>query len=353
MAPTKRTRSNTPSKSPRTRTSGAAESTMLPSLLLGKIGNPVLVLLAGYPDDMSSGWGLANLKSLSEEYRLICLALPGYEKPRTAVRRWGWDLPEIVELLHNTIHFHLAEENVTEYSMIVHDWGAYLGMCYQNKYPEEIKKMVLFDVGIVTKPPLLDSLRIVFYQWYFALSFAFSQLFSVTLANVFLLFFFLFISWTPLGPCPHDQVPRHRAEIDIQQGYPYWYFWFGPNGYIRKGPRNMLRPSLTKLLAPIPLANNSAASSSSSPSSASASASAGKKTSTATVLSSKMKTRTCPVFFMYGTKKNVMFHSEHFVDTLNKTEGCRVKSYDCGHWVILSQHNAEIMKQMKIFLGSN
>ena len=302
----------------------------------------MLVLLAGYPDDMSSGWGLANLKSLSEEYRLICLALPGYDKPRTAIRSWGWDLPEIIEALHHTIHFHLAEENATSYSMIIHDWGAYLGLCYQNKYPEEIKKIVLFDVGIVTKPPLVDSLRILFYQWYFALSYAFSQVFSVTLANMYLLFFYLFISWTPLGPCPHDTVPRPREEVDIQQGYPYWYFWFGPNGYIRKGPRNMMRPSLTKLLAPIPVADG-----------LSNVSGRGKPSSTATVLSSKSKTRTCHVFFMYGTKKNVMFHSKHFVDTLSKTEGCRVKAYDCGHWVILSKHNSEIMKQMKIFLGSN
>ena len=336
MAPVKRSRSNTPSKG-RKVAATAAGGNLLPCLQLGKKGNPVLVLLAGYPDDMSSGWGLTNLKTLSEEYRLICLALPGYDKPRTAVRSWGWDLPEIVEVLHHTIQFYLAEENVTTYSMIVHDWGAYLGLCYQNIYPQEINKMVLFDVGIVTKPPLLDSLRIVFYQWYFALSFAFSQLFSVTIANVSLLFFFLFVSWTPLGPCPHDRVPRPRQEVDIQQAYPYWYFWFGPNGYIRKGPRNMMRPSLTKLLAPISLTNGT---STSSPSSASA-------------VSTKLKTRKCPVFFMYGTQKNVMFHSKHFVDTLNKTEGCRVKGFACGHWVILSKHNEEIMKQMKQFLGAN
>jgi pimeloyl-ACP methyl ester carboxylesterase len=326
MSTSKRSRSATPPRVKKGASNEKLKAPILPNLILGSKGKPILIFLAGYPDDCTSGWGIDNLKSLSADYRLICLALPGYDFPRKNIQPWGWDLPAILQMLHETIEKLLAEENASTYSLIVHDWGSYIGMCYQNRHPERILKMIAFDVGI-TKPTIVEGLRIMFYQWYFAFSFLFSQVFSVTIANLSLLFFFYFISWTPLGPCPQDIVPRPRTEVDIQQAYPYWYFWFGPNGVLRSGLKNMPKPSLTKLLAPIPVKSEG-------------------KSAVSTY-------RKCPIFFMYGTKKNVMFHSKFFIETLYKTEGCRVKSFDCGHWIILSKHRHEVLTDMRTFLGSS
>lgn len=279
---------------------------MLPSTIFGEKGKDVIVMLAGFPDDTLSGWGASNIESMAKEYRVICLCLPGYDNPKENIKAWGWDLPEIMDMLHTTIEYHIAEEGASSYNLIVHDWGAFFGLCYQNVHPERIKRLVLFDIGVVTKPPLMDMLRIVFYQWYFALTYAISQLLSKFIAKMILLFFFLFISWTPLAPCPWDKPPRNRNEVDVQQCYPYWYFWFGKHGYLRLGPKKMLRPVFP----------------------------------------------TCPTFFAYGKKKNVMFHGKSFEDRLHKTDGCRVRAYDCGHWILTSVERPTVLIDIMQFLGA-
>ena len=42
----------------------------------------------------------------------------------------------------------------------------------------------------------------------------------------------------------------------------------------------------------------------------------------------------CPMLFIYGARKPFLFHSSQWADTLAARPGCRVISFDTGHWVM-------------------
>ena len=290
----------------------ATEQTLCPSFCLGDKNSDLLILLAGFPDNETSSWGAANLDELAKKHRLICLCLPGYDKPTTdgAIRSWGWDLPEVSDIIHNTIEKLLEDEVQDKYTLLCHDWGAFFGMVHQNKHPERIKKIVLFDIGVVKKPPVLDALRIVFYQWWFAAAFVVSQLsptgFFRWAGDLLMIVFKVFFSWNIIAPT-NETVPRPIMETTSRMCYPYFYFWFGKSGYLRLGAKKMMRP----------------------------------------------KEPQCPVLFFYGTAKNVMFHGESFVEgLLARKDGSVVKPMEnAGHWMLNTKENAAIVLQtLKEFL---
>ena len=45
----------------------------------------------------------------------------------------------------------------------------------------------------------------------------------------------------------------------------------------------------------------------------------------------------CPMFFIYGRRKPLMFHARSWAEALGKREGNRVVPFDTGHWVMTSQ----------------
>jgi pimeloyl-ACP methyl ester carboxylesterase len=45
----------------------------------------------------------------------------------------------------------------------------------------------------------------------------------------------------------------------------------------------------------------------------------------------------CPVLFLYGRRKPVMFHTKAWLEELQKRNGSRVVEFDTGHWVMLQQ----------------
>ena len=47
----------------------------------------------------------------------------------------------------------------------------------------------------------------------------------------------------------------------------------------------------------------------------------------------------CPMLFLYGRKKPTMFHSDAFVEKLNRTPGSKAIGFDAGHWLMLEQPN--------------
>ena len=280
--------------------------TWCPSFCLGDKSNDLLVLLAGFADDQISSWGAANLDELAKTHRLICLCLPGYDKPREAgaIRPWGWDLEETADIIHKTIEKLLQEEEHDDYTFLCHDWGAFFGMVHQNVHPERIKKIVLFDIGIVKRPPLLDAIRIIFYQWWFALSFIVSQIFPSSIfrcvGDLMMVAFKLLFSWNIIAPT-NESMPRPLLEATSLMCYPYYYFWFGKKGYLRLGAKRMLRP----------------------------------------------KEPRCPILFFYGKSKNVMFHGNSFVESLRgRTDGSVVKPMEnAGHWMLNTTENASIVLQ--------
>ena len=48
-------------------------------------------------------------------------------------------------------------------------------------------------------------------------------------------------------------------------------------------------------------------------------------------------TPACPMLFVYGRRKPVMFHTAAWLDELRKRKENRVVEFDTGHWIMLQQ----------------
>jgi cis-3-alkyl-4-acyloxetan-2-one decarboxylase len=284
-----------------------SSSLRLPYQTFGTKGDYV-VCMAGFPDDQTSGFATL-IQDFSKDHRVLAFCWPGFEKDGAdKLPKWGYGSAEVRDAFHETLaDFSEKNDDFNEFTLVIHDWGSVLGLLYQNKYPERVKKIVCFDVGIITKPPFPDFAIIAFYQLWFCWGYFITMLTSWFagrwIGQAWNLIFAVFFAKT-IGPAPHDKINRPMMEIDVRMCYPYWQFYFGPDGYFRAGPKNMLRPRFP----------------------------------------------TCPIFFMYGTKKNCMFHSQRFLKQIEDTPGCQSTSYDCGHWVQESKFKGEILTEMRSFM---
>jgi pimeloyl-ACP methyl ester carboxylesterase len=57
----------------------------------------------------------------------------------------------------------------------------------------------------------------------------------------------------------------------------------------------------------------------------------------------------CSMLFLYGRKKPTMFHSDAFVERLNRTPGSRAVGFDAGHWLMLEKP-AEVAAETRDWL---
>lgn len=186
---------------------------------------------------------------------------------------------------------------VEQFYLIIHDWGSFVGILYENKYPHNVKKLIALDVGLGLSKSTKDIFLVVFYQWWFAFSYIISQLISTVLGNIiFKLFFFIpFLKY--IAPTPHDKIHRPQSEVNVHLCYPYYHIW----------------KSIAFSTLKIP------------------------------------KFPTCPMLFIYGTRKNVMFHSPGFLKRLDATDGCKSLAVDAGHWVTHFQPEIVSEQALKFF----
>ena len=275
-------------------------------MTFGTKGHPVMVFVAGFPDDQLTGWGKL-VSEFSETHRVICMCWPGYEKGgANKLPRWGYLISEVVAAMHETLADISAEESIDNFTLVIHDWGSYLGLLYQNSFPERVARIVCFDVGILKKPPLKDTAIILLYQLWFCVVYFFSHFLGKIVGQAMMMSFFLFVN-PFLGPAPHDRVARPQLEITPWMLYPYWQFHFGSEGYFMKGPQKMLRPRY-------PVSN-------------------------------------CKILFMYGKKKRCMFHGPEFLEKIEKDEGSSWRAFDAGHWVQTSAFQPEVIAEMRRFMA--
>lgn len=286
------------------------EPLKLPYRILGaKVGSPYLVTLAGFPDDEFSGFK-SILLEFSSTHRIVAMCLPGFSyrlgSGPDSLPRWGYGLGALREAMHETFAAVCEEEEAFNqgYTLVVHDWGSALGLLYATKYPERIKEIISFDVGIMDTISLRNKIVIMFYQLWFCASYFVAMTISRWVGQAMLMFFAIILM--PLvGPCPHDSLQRPIQEVDVRYCYMYWNFHFGRGGVLRGGLSDTLKARFPSV----------------------------------------------PIFFMYGSKKNAQFHGPKFIKKIEETPGCRVKSYDdVGHWLQESKHKDEIMKDMRDFM---
>jgi pimeloyl-ACP methyl ester carboxylesterase len=129
-------------------------------------GNPAghtVVLLAGFPQD-ARAWD-RTARHLSDRYRLVIPELPGQglsDRPED-----GYD----TQTLATRVHDLLQQLEVTRYSLVAHDVGAWAAFPYGLLYGAEIDHLALIDAGIpgITLPESvsLDPER-AWKTWHFA-----------------------------------------------------------------------------------------------------------------------------------------------------------------------------------------
>jgi hypothetical protein len=59
----------------------------------------------------------------------------------------------------------------------------------------------------------------------------------------------------------------------------------------------------------------------------------------------------CPMLFVFGEKKPIMFHSQKCVDTLNATPGSKACGLPGGHWFFVGRQQAKTVELMRKFLN--
>lgn len=258
------------------------------SFSLGSTEKKPVFLLHGFPDDALSCWSqllpLLQQQQMQgeddecgEERHLVSLQLPGFG--RDPAPRWGVSFDILVEGLKETID-QWGEEPV---DIIAHDWGATLALLFENKYPKRVKRIVLIDVGIVKASCSWSTLLIIFYQWTFSFAYVLSQIFGRAAGKSVLAIFYLVTSFLPfLRVSPDDKnLHRNKDEVNVEMCYIYFQFWkeFFKNF-------RLIKPNF-----PV-----------------------------------------CKMLYLFGRKKNAMFHSQGFLDRINQTKGCHYVGYNCGHY---------------------
>ncbi len=139
-------------------------------------------------------------------------------------------------------------------------------------------------MGMYSKLSGLPFIIGALYQLWFAFAYLISQTVSHSLGTaVFILYSLLVPKF--LVPCPHDRLDAERRKvIDVQMCYPYYHLWKHLL-FDRKGMMPQTYPSV-------------------------------------------------PFLFMYGTKKNMLFHGPKFEEKIaqHKERGDKCIAIEGGHW---------------------
>jgi pimeloyl-ACP methyl ester carboxylesterase len=165
-------------------------------------------------------------------------------------------------------------------TLMLHDWGCVFGYEFAARHPDRVARIVAVDIGDHNSGALRRSLTFQ-QRW-----------------QVFGYQFWLALAWK-LGGHVGSRMTRAMARtlgcridparIGWQMNYPYAMQWFGSVGGLAHAAK--VRP-------------------------------------------------TCPVLYIYGTRKPFMFHSPQWLATLAARRGCSVQAFATGHWVMLQQPQA-------------
>lgn len=234
----------------------------------GNPSSPVLFFMHGWPDNASL-WR-KQLAALSADYYCVAVSLPNFGSGQR--KAGGHDFPQLVEGLAATIRQHRQDDQPVY--LVTHDWGAYLGYRLQRDHPELVARMVALDVGGHAKPgSFKEAFFIIAYQWALVLCWLVGGVIP-PLGNLL-----------SRGVGKVVRVPRRqRAEMKSRCAYPYFYFWRGM--FFRRW-----RSSLLGYYQP-----------------------------------------GCPVLYLYGKRKPVMFHSERWLQIVAECGGRSEGIDGAGHW---------------------
>ena len=257
------------------------------------MNSPVEYTVAGNPEgptlvfihgwpDDASLWR-QQLPALAPRFRCVLLTLPNFGQ--TPEKAGGFDFPALVERVAATIREVHPGGPV---GLVTHDWGAYIGYLLEKTHPELVQRMAALDIGGHLQPTDIKTrLMIVGYQWALVGCWWVGGLLP------------------PLGDALTRgvakvvRVPsRQRSTIHSRYNYPYFYLW-----------RGLLLPwHREKLLGRYRPA--------------------------------------CPVLYLFGERKPLMFHSERWLEIVAESGGRDEGVEGAGHWLMethADRVNAELL----------
>jgi pimeloyl-ACP methyl ester carboxylesterase len=159
-------------------------------------------------------------------------------------------------------------------TLLLHDWGCVFGYQFALRYPQLVRRIIGVDVGDAGSRPHMQSLAV----WAKAFIFGYQVWLALAWRIGGRLGDAMARAMALLLRCPSDP-----AFIGAHMGYPYYLLWTGA----LRGAK-VFRPA-------------------------------------------------CPMLFIYGQRKPLMFHSPDWAEDLASRPGSAVLAFDCGHWVMVSK----------------
>lgn len=240
---------------------------------------PTVVMVHGWPDSPAL-WD-ETVAALSDRYRCVRFALPGYDlsRPPRPV-----SVNQMCELLAAVVESVSPGQPVT---LLLHDWGCFFGYEYAARHLDRVQRVVAVDIGDTNSGAYLKGLTarekrmIAWYQIWLALAWKLG----------------------PVWPALANRMTRYMArrigcrtppeQIGWQMNYPYAMQWFGSHGGLRGVAR------VDKVFGP-----------------------------------------KLPTLFVFGKRKPFMFHSPRWLALLGTSPGSAARGMDAGHW-LMKQKPAE------------
>ncbi len=226
-------------------------------------GNSTILMLHGWPDT-AAVWD-AQVAALAPHYRTVRFTLPGFlpGSPRCYP-----SLDDLIALLDDIIAA-LGDQPVT---LLLHDWGCFIGYHYAASRPDKVRAIAAIDVG---------DTRSAASEWSFGAK-------MVVLAYQLS----LALAWRLPSRAGDGltrlvarvlRVPRSGKDLHAGMNYPYHRVWLA--GRARWKPLARVEPH-------------------------------------------------CPMFFAWGTRKPFMFHAQRWIDRLRQNPANRAEGFKAGHWVM-------------------
>lgn len=236
-------------------------------------GPQALVMIHGWPDT----WRLwdAQVEHFAPRFRCVRFTLPGFDIDGP---RRGHSLDQIIAFIGRVLDAVSPGQPVV---LMLHDWGCHFGYQFALRHPGRVLRVIGIDVGDAHSREfrqglsLRDGLLIAGYQLWLMLAWRLGQLGLVRLGD-------RMTRWMARAMhCRSDP-----ARIGSCMNYPYDITWTGSHGGYRQ----------LKALDP-----------------------------------------PWPLFFAWGQKTPVRFHSLPWRERLLRDPRHVAQPFDCGHWVMCSR----------------
>ena len=254
------------------------------------VGNAgdTVVFVHGWPDDYRL-WQ-QQVDALKSRFRCVLVTLPNFGE--LADKPGGYNFPTLVDMLDRTIE--RVQGDAGPVALVTHDWGAYIGYMFDQARPDKVRKMVALDIGAHVQPATMkEALFMMGYQW--------------TLIGCWLIGGVLppAGNWLSRKFAGALGVPQPQASrVHSRSNYPYFYLWSA-----------VLIPWLRKNLL-------------------------------------QRYTPQCPILFIYGGNKPLMFHSERWLKIVEQTSGRNERIEGAGHW-FMESHADQINQLIGAWLDDN